>query len=134
LVELDYFKNIREIEGFLSNADPARREHVLGLLRNVVESHLVFRFYRIARTIPTSRRTLGNLIIELENSHVRFARDTDPPSVLSKLRMINQVSWRPHHGDPSPTPEQSFAGTALPGVTELASLIRETTQLIDEMI
>ncbi len=131
LVEIDYFKNIKELEEFLRNPDPGKIDHVVGLLRNVLEAHLLFRFYKVVRNIPSTMRTFGRLIDELERQGVQFRNDTVPPSVIPKLRMMNSVSWKPHHGEPKPTlPGSPMSLTP----REVTMLIQDTMDLIDNRI
>src|SRR5512133_782813 len=72
LVEPDYFKNIRELEAFLQRADITQRERVLGLMRNVLESHIRFKFHRQTNHLPPQERTFGRLITALDTANVAF--------------------------------------------------------------
>lgn len=129
LVEIDYFKHIKELEGFLINPDISKKDRVLGIMRNVLEAHIQFKFYRQTRATTDSSRTFGKLIDELEQHRVVFRNDTTPPSIISKLRTINAISCKPHHGEPIPHYVPSTIG-----VTELANFVRDTLDLIDNRL
>ncbi len=72
LVEIEYFKHIRELEEFLQTQDINKKERVLGLMRNVLEAHILFKFRRQTANISPNSRTFGNIIDELVNQNVLF--------------------------------------------------------------
>jgi len=131
LVKIEYFRHIEELDCFLVTPDINNRDRILGLMRNVLEAHIRFKFYRQLSGMPQNQGTFGKLIDELERQNVIFRNDTTPPSIISKLRMINAVSWKPHHGDPVP----DYAGIGMNldtiTVTELAHLVQDTLELVD---
>lgn len=51
LVKIDYFKHIERLEAFRSNPDINLKDSVLGWLRNVLEAHLRFKFYKEIRSM-----------------------------------------------------------------------------------
>ena len=67
LVKNDYFKHIDAIEAFRTNPNHAMKDTVLGWLRNVLESHLRFKFYKEISTM-TGQQTFGRLISFLDTS------------------------------------------------------------------
>lgn len=131
LVEIDYFKHLKELEGFLSKPDLAQKERVIGLMRNILEAHICFKFYRQIRIIPDNARTFGKLIDELEKQRVTFRSDPNPSSVISQLRLINSVSCKPHHGEPEPDYKTIGIDPETISDVELANLIKDTLELID---
>lgn len=133
LVEHEYFRDVTELQDFLSSADILKKDHILGLMRNVLEAHIRFKFYRQTAGIPEGRRTFGNLIAELDTRTVAF-RDTNRASVISKLRVINDISWRSHHGDPAPDYASLGVNPATMPVRELAGFVSDTLDLIDNRL
>lgn len=130
LVKNDYFKHLEALEGFRANPDHSIKDTVLGWLRNVLESHLRFKFYRELRTM-TGQQTFGRLISFLDTSGVIFRENTNRSDIIDNLNLINSVSWMPHHGNPSP----NFAAIGINPHTitasELDNLIQDTLRLID---
>src|SRR5690606_18997530 len=61
LVKIDYFKHIERLEAFRSSPDINLKDSVLGWLRNVLEAHLRFKFYKEIRSM-TGQQTFGRLI------------------------------------------------------------------------
>jgi len=59
LVELKYFKHIKQLEAFLHHPDLNNKENVLGWLRNVLESHIRFKFYRQLSGLSPNDQTFG---------------------------------------------------------------------------
>lgn len=134
LVEIEYFRHIKELEDFLSSPDINKKERVLGLMRNVLEAHMRFKFYRQTIGIPSNNRTFGNLINELVRQNVIFRDDTTPPSVISKLRLINDISIPPHHGEPIPDYGTLGVDPNTMTVVELGNFVRDTLDLIDNRL
>ena len=130
LVKIEYFKNIEALEAFRSNPDHAFKDTVLGWLRNVLEAHLRFKFYKEVRTM-TGQQTFGKLITFLEPLPVVFRDNTNRATIISTLHLINGVSWKPHHGDP--TPDYTSLGINPNTITapELDNLIQDTLNLIE---
>ena len=129
LVKIDYFKHIEALEAFRSNPDHSLKDSVLGWLRNVLEAHLRFKFYKEIRSL-TGQQTYGRLILFLDTFPVIFRDNADRASIISKLHLINGVSWKPHHGDP--TPNYTSLGMNPNSITapELDNLIQDTLILI----
>jgi wobble nucleotide-excising tRNase len=130
LVEIDYFKHIKQLEDFLSNADITKKENVLGLMRNVLESNLRFKFYRQAQ----NDTTLGKLITTLDSAGVVFRDNTNRADIISKLRLINGISSKPHHGEPVPDYNILGLDPSTITATELAHTVQDTLDLIDRRI
>jgi wobble nucleotide-excising tRNase len=132
LVKNDYFKHLEKIENFRSNPDHSQKDYILGLLRNVLEAHLKFKFYRPLRTLG-GLHMFGNMIDHLDNQGVVF-RDANRSQVIAKLNLINSVSWKPHHG--TATPNYSTFGIDPNTLTagELDNLIQDTLNLVDSQL
>ncbi|MEX0596890.1 MAG: AAA family ATPase [Candidatus Paceibacterota bacterium] len=130
LVKIEYFKHLDALEAFRINPDHSQRDLVLGWLRNVLEAHIRFKFYREIRSM-TGQQTFGRLINFMDNFPVVFRDNTNRSSIISTLHLINGVSWKPHHGDPSPN--YSTLGMNPNSITasELDNLIQDTINLID---
>lgn len=131
LVENEYFKHIKELEDFLARPDLAKKETVLGWLRNVLEAHIRFKFYRQMSVLPPNQRTLGRLICQLTDQRVTFRDNANKQTILDKLNLINGISCRPHHGEPIPDYSTLGANPTTMNVTELANFINDTFYLID---
>ncbi len=134
LVENNYFKHIKELENFLVSPDLNHKERVLGLLRNVLEAHLRFKFYRQLVVLPPSNQTLGRLITELINQNVVFRDNVNRTSIITTLNLINGISCRPHHGEPMP--DYSILGVDPNTITvvELSNFVNDTLDLIDNKL
>jgi hypothetical protein len=50
----------------------------------------------------SGQQTFGRLITFLDALPVVFRDNTNRATIISKLHLINGVSWKPHHGDPTP--------------------------------
>jgi len=131
LVENEYFKHIKELEDFLAHPDLAKKETVLGWLRNVLEAHIRFKFYRQMNVLPSNQRTLGKLINQLTIQSVPFRDNANRLNILDKLNLINGISCRPHHGEPIPDYSTIAINPTSMNVTELANFINDTFYLID---
>lgn len=131
LVENDYFKHVKELEFFLSHADISKKDIVLGWMRNVLEAHIRFKFYRQLLHIPPNNRTFGNLITTLDDNSVPFRGNTNRSIILQKLRLINAVSCQPHHGEPNPDFVALGIDPTTMNVVELSHLVQDTLSLID---
>lgn len=129
LVKIEYFKNIEALEAFRSSPDLALKDTVLGWLRNVLESHLRFKFYREIRSM-SGQQTFGRLITFLDNSPAIFRDNLNRSSIISKLHQINGASWRAHHGDPTPDYAVLGVNPNSISVAELDNLIVDTLNLI----
>jgi hypothetical protein len=77
------------------------------------------------------QQTFGRLIDHLNSSPAVFRDNTNRASIISKLHQINGVSWRPHHGDP--TPDYTALGVNPNSISaaELDNLIVDTLDLIN---
>lgn len=131
LVENDYFRHVKELEDFLSHADITKKDTVLGWMRNVLEAHIRFKFYRQLSHIPPNNRTFGNLITTLDSNSVPFRDNGNRLLILQKLRLINGVSCKPHHGEPNPDFVALGIDPTTMNVVELSHLVQETLNLID---
>ena len=130
LVKIDYFRNIERLEAFRSNPNINLKDAVLGWLRNVLEAHLRFKFYKEIRSM-TGQPTFGRLISFLNNYPAIFRDDTNRADIISKLNLINGVSWKSHHGDPNPDYTALGMNPHTITVTELDNLIQDTLNLIE---
>jgi wobble nucleotide-excising tRNase len=130
LVKIDYFKHIERLESFRSNPDINLRDSVLGWLRNVLEAHLRFKFYKEIRSL-SGQPTFGRLISFLNTFPVTFRDNTNRADIISKLHLINGVSWKSHHGDPNPDYTTLGMNPNTITVTELDNLIQDTLTLIE---
>lgn len=131
LVENDYFRHIKELENFLQHPDLSKKEIVLSWLRNVLEAHLRFKFYRQLNGLAPNRQTFGNLITHLINQGVIFRDNGNRATIISKLNLINGISCRPHHGEPIPDYTTLGSDPNTMNVTELANFITDTLNLVD---
>jgi len=134
LVENEYFKHIKELEYFLQNPDLSKKETVLGWLRNVLEAHIRFKFYRQLSSIPSNNQTFGVLITTLVSQNVIFRDNINRTTIISKLNLINGISCKPHHGEPIPDYNLLGYNPNLLNVTELANFVLDTLNLIDNEI
>jgi len=130
LVKNDYFKHIEALEAFRNTPDHSMKDTVLGWLRNVLEAHLRFKFYKEIRSM-TGQKTFGRLISFLDTSGVVFRENQNRASIISNLNLINSVSWKQHHGDPNP--DYTTLGMNPNTITapELDNLIQDTLNLIE---
>jgi wobble nucleotide-excising tRNase len=130
LVKNDYFKHIEALEAFRVTPDHSIKDTVLGWLRNVLEAHLRFKFYKEIR-LMTGQKTFGRLISFLDTSGVIFRDNGNRATIISNLHLINGVSWKPHHGDPNP--DYATLGMNPNTITapELDNLIQDTLNLIE---
>lgn len=129
LVKNDYFKHIEALENFRTTPNHAIKDIVIGWMRNVLEAHLRFKYHSDLRTM-SGAQTFGALISFLERSPVVF-RDTDRGQVIADLRLLNSVSWRPHHGDPMPDFGLLSVNPSSMSAAELDNLIQDTLNLIN---
>lgn len=130
LVKIDYFRNIERLEAFRSNPDINLKDAVLGWLRNVLEAHLRFKFYKEIRSM-TGQPTFGRLISFLNTFPVTFRDNANRTDIILKLNLINGVSWKSHHGDPNPDYTALGMNPNTITVTELDNLIQDTLNLIE---
>lgn len=133
LVKIDYFKHIERLEAFRSNPDINLKDSVLGWLRNVLEAHLRFKFYKEVRSM-TGQQTFGRLISFLNTFPATFRDNANRTDIISKLHLINGVSWKSHHGDPNPDYTALGMNPNTITVTELDNLIQDTLNLIETRI
>lgn len=133
LVKIDYFKHIERLEAFRTNPDINLKDSVLGWLRNVLESHLRFKFYKEIRTM-SGQQTFGRLISFLNTFPVIFRDNTNRADIILKLNLINGVSWKPHHGDPTPDYTTLGMNPNTITVSELDNLIQDTLSLIEQRL
>lgn len=134
MVEHDYFKHIGELQDFLAHADLARKDLVLGLMRNVLEAHIKFKFYRQVAGLPEHQRTFGNLIDELVRQAVVFRDNPNNATIIAKMRLINGVSCKTHHGEGTPDYAVLGIDPNTINVTELAGLVTDVFDLIDNRL
>ena len=130
LVKIEYFKHIERLEAFRISPDINLKDSVLGWLRNVLEAHLRFKFYKEIRSM-IGQQTFGRLISFLNTFPVTFRDNTNRADVISKLNLINGVSWKSHHGDPNPDYTALGMNPNTITVTELDNLIQDTLSLIE---
>ncbi|RIH64334.1 hypothetical protein D1164_14665 [Mariniphaga sediminis] len=130
LVKNDYFKHIEALEAFRINPDHSKKDTVIGWLRNVLESHLRFKFYKEIRAM-TGQKTFGRLITFLDTSGVVFRDNANRATIISNLNLINSVSWKPHHGIPMPNYTTIGINPNTLTAPELDNLIQDTLNLID---
>lgn len=130
LVKIDYFRNIERLEAFRSTPDINLKDAVLGWLRNVLEAHLRFKFYKEIRSM-TGQPTFGRLISFLDTFPVTFRDNTNRIDIISKLNLINGVSWKSHHGDPNPDYTVLGVNPNTIAITELDNLVQDTLNLIE---
>ncbi len=130
LVKNDYFKHLEALENFRTNPDHSIKDTVLGWLRNVLESHLRFKFYRELRTM-TGQQTFGRLILFLDTSGVIFKDNVSRSDIIDNLNLINSISWMPHHGNPSPNYATIGINPNTITASELDNFIQDTLELID---
>lgn len=130
LVKIDYFKHIERLEAFRSNPDINLKDSVLGWLRNVLEAHLRFKFYKEIRSM-TGQQTFGRLILFLNAFPAIFRDNANRTDIISKLNLINGVSWKSHHGDPNPDYTLLGMNPNTITVAELDNLIQDTLNLIE---
>ncbi len=129
-----YFIHITEMEDWLKNPDVRKKEQILGLIRNVLESHIKFKFYRQLKHINPNRQTFGTCIDELENSGVPFRENNDRKNIIRLLRVLNGISCKPHHGEAIPDYEKLGVNPSKITDTELALFVKKTFKLIDEKL
>lgn len=134
LVENEYFKHIKELEAFLRNPDISKKEIVLGWLRNVLEAHIRFKFYRQLSHLSSNNQTFGTIINALVSQNVVFRDNPNRTIIISKLNLINGISCKPHHGEPLPDYNLLGFNPNLINVPELANFITDTLNLIDNEI
>ncbi len=132
MVENDYFRNLKELDDFLSSPSMTKKDYVLGLIRLVLESHIKFKFRRQLLT-TTGGPTFGALITRLTSAGVTF-RDANTAGVISSLRLLNDISWQPHHGGVQPAYPVGGIDPISMTITELANCITDTFALIENRL
>lgn len=130
LVKNDYFKHIEALESFRVNPDHSIKDTVVGWLRNVLEAHLRFKFYKEIR-LMTGQKTFGRLVSFLDTSGVVFRDNGNRANIISNLNLINGVSWKQHHGDPNPDYTTLGMNPNTITASELDNLIQDTLNLIE---
>ncbi|MBK8292388.1 MAG: hypothetical protein IPK96_17060 [Flammeovirgaceae bacterium] len=125
LVKNDYFKHIEALEAFRTNPNHALKDTVLGWLRNVLESHLRFKFYKEIRLMQ-GQKTFGRLVSFLDTSGVVFRDNGSRATIISNFNLINSVSWMPHHGIPMPNYTALGINPNTITAPELDNLIQDT--------
>lgn len=133
MVEDNYFKQIKELEKFLVNPNHTMKDTVLGWMRNVLEAHIRFKFYRQCMNMP-NQKTFGRLIEFIDQQGVVFRDNANRATIITKLKQINGVSWKPHHGEPMPDSASSGIDSNTMTEAELALLIQDTFDLIDSQL
>jgi len=119
------------LQPWLQHPNLSKKEIVLSWLRNVLEVHLQFKFYRQLSGLQPNRQTFGNLIGHLVTQNVVFRDDSNRTTIISKLNLINGISCRPHHGDPIPDYSTLGSNPNTMTVTELAHFVTDTLNLVD---
>ena len=133
LVKNEYFKHIEALEAFRIAPDHSLKDTVLGWLRNVLEAHLRFKFYREIRAM-TGQKTFGRLITFLDTSGVTFRDNGSRAAIILNLNLINSVSWKPHHGDANPDYTTLGMNPNTITASELDNLIQDTLHLIENQL
>lgn len=135
LVRLDYFKQLDSLERFLTSPNINRKDEVLGFLRNVLEAHIRFKFYKELKTL-TRDHTLGSVIRHIENpsNGVVFRDEVNRPDIILALHTINDISWKPHHGIPQPSPASLSFDYNTITIPELANLVQDTLDLVNSRL
>jgi wobble nucleotide-excising tRNase len=133
LVENDYFKHLKELEEFLQHPNISQKDTVLGWLRNVLEAHIRFKFHRQLSGIPQNDQTFGRIITHLSSAGVVF-RDNNTQDVIDSLKLINNISCKPHHGEPTPDYASLGIDPVTMNETELCHFITDTINLIDNRL
>jgi wobble nucleotide-excising tRNase len=131
MVENEYFKQIKELEDFRHTPDITKRDHIVGLLRTVLEAHLRFKFYRYLTDLPVDQQTLGKIIDSIDRKGVTFRDNATRPGILSKMQLIRAISCKPHHGEPMPVAGSLPFGPTSISSTQLDSLIVDLFHLVD---
>jgi wobble nucleotide-excising tRNase len=130
LVENKYFVSIKEMEIWMTKPDITEKDKVLGLIRNVLESHLRFKFFR--QLNHSTIETFGKMIDKLEIvGKVTFKNEANRTKIISDLRLLNGVSWKPHHGEAKPNFGKLGVNPNTITDTALAKLVSRTFNLID---
>lgn len=130
LVENKYFVSIKEMEVWMTKPDIKEKDKILGLIRNVLESHLRFKFYR--QLNHTETETFGKMIDKLEISGtITFKKEKNRTNIISELRLLNAISWRTHHGEAKPDFGKLGFDPNKMTDTALAGFVKKTFDLID---
>ena len=79
----------------------------------------------------TGQQTFGRLITFLNQFPVPFRDNSNRIDIISKLNLINGVSWKSHHGDPNPDYTALGMNPNTITVAELDNLIQDTLNLIE---
>lgn len=81
--------------------------------------------------IPANSQTFGTIITALVNQGVAFRDNANRTTIISKLNLLNGISCKPHHGEP--TPDYIALGTDpnTIDITELCHFINDTLTLIN---
>jgi len=133
LVKNKYFKDIESLENFRTNPDISLKDSVLGWLRNVLESHLGFKFYKELRSM-NGHKMFGRIITHLESNNVVFKEDADRTNIIANLKLINAMSWKVHHGTATPNYTTHGMDPNSITLTELDNLIVDTLDLIENKL
>jgi len=133
LVKNDYFKQIEALENFRVSPDHAIKDSVIGWLRNVLESHIRFKFYKALRTM-TGYKTFGRLVDFLDSTGVPFKDNGNRQNTIDNLKLINGVSWKSHHGTPQPNYSTLGINPNSISPSELDTLIQDTLDLIENKL
>jgi wobble nucleotide-excising tRNase len=134
MVEHEYFKNIAELESWIKKPNIKDKSKVIGLIRNILESHIKFKFYTSLKHIGPSKQTFGTCIDELEKAGVIFRDNTNRKQIISMLRQLNAVSCGKHHGGTLPDPKEFGIDPSKITDTELANFVKSTFKLIEEQL
>lgn len=134
LVENNYFKHIKKLEEFRVSPNHTMKDIVLGWMRNVLEAHIKFKFYRQCSNMPPNQKTFGRLIEFIDREGVIFRDNANRPTIITNLKLINSVSMKPHHGDATPDFGVLGINPDTISAAELDGLIQDTFNLIDKQL
>lgn len=123
----EYFKSYQDLNNFKRNPvdERSNNEIIISKIRTILETNLKFKFFN---NLTTRNGTFGRMIDELESFSVSF-RDSNTGDVINKLRELNDISWRPHHGkDPAETREPHEISLSF---AEIIGYVDQTLNMID---
>ena len=78
--------------------------------------------------------TFGKLVDYIESSSIVFSDNSNRNEIITKLRLINSVSWMPHHGTPAPSFTTLGINPHSITATELQYLIQDTLDLVENKL
>ncbi len=80
------------------------------------------------------QKTFGRLIDFLDTSGVVFKNNGNRATIITNLKLINSVSWKPHHGTAMPDFNTQGINPNTITARELDNLIQDTLDLIDNQL